>query len=676
MTNHSELTSPPSVAPAGETPLPAHAIAYRRDIDGLRAVAVLAVIGFHAFPGWFRGGFVGVDIFFVISGFLISGIIFGQVDRREFSYVDFYGRRIRRLFPALLLVVAACLVFGYIKMFTLEFSRLSLHATVAAAFVANIQFWREASYFDVASDYKPLLHLWSLGVEEQYYIVWPIVVALLLPTKRFLLVIAIAFAGSFALNLGLTWREPTAAFYLPFARFWELMLGSALAYTTVRKTSRGGALHQLLDSGILRNVISVAGLLMIIGSVLFISEHQPFPGWIALVPTSGTVLLIWAGPHAWVNRHLLGLGVAVFIGAISYPLYLWHWPILSYLRIDQGWDVNPLLRVLAVVASFGLAWLTYQFVERPVRFGSLAREKTLALCGAMIAMGAFAFATGHGIRQPDDRDSYVAFFDNRWPDYHYGHTHDLFAAGREECNFLDIVTNSVRTEIASSCSTPTTAQSVLLWGDSFIQHLAPGLQATLSNSTSVLHIASSGCRPSFDLGLDPRLHCERSNQFAIKTIARVNPSVVVLAQRSDYPQRDWEELARNIREAGARSVVLVGPAPRRTRNLHLIIARKFWPNPPEWMEEGLIADDLLADRKLKERYGRSTILTYVSLIDLLCRPGRGCMTHVGPDRLEDIATHDYGHFTRNASRFVAEKAILPAMLPMLETATARPSAIE
>lgn len=603
-----------------------------------------------------------MDIFFVISGFLISGIIFRQVDAGNFSYLDFYGRRIRRIFPALLLVLLACLVFGYYELFTLEFSRLTLHATSAAAFVANLQFWREASYFDVSSEYKPLLHLWSLGVEEQYYIVWPIIVAsLLLATRWFLAILAIVFLGSFALNLGLTWREPTAAFYLPLARFWELMIGSALAYPAVRGAGTPGALRQFLKTTTVRNAASITGLLLIAASILLISNRQPFPGWISLLPTAGTALLIWAGPDAWVNRHLLQLGIAVFVGTISYPLYLWHWPILSYLRIDKGLEISPLLRILTILASFGLAWVTYRFVEQPIRFGRFPREMTLALCGAMIVTGAATFMGGRTFRQFDERDAYMAFFHNQWPDYHYGHTHDLFAAGREECNFWDYVNKETRTEIASSCTTPTTRQSILLWGDSHIQHLAHGLQATIPSTVSILQVASSGCQPSFEQSPNQQLFCARSNQFAIETISRVRPAVVILAQRADHLQTDWERMAGDIRAMGARFVIVVGPAPKRDRDLHMIIARKFWPKPPEWTAEGLIMSDLVVDRRLKQQYSGSSNLAYVSLIDLLCRPESGCMTHVGPNRFEDIATFDYGHFTRNASRFVAEMAILPKL---------------
>src|SRR5688572_242044 len=208
---------------------------YRPDVDGLRAVAVLAVLAFHAFPNVAPGGFAGVDVFFVISGFLISGIILGDLERGRFSFADFYWRRIRRIFPALVLVLAGCLGLGWLVLLPHEYAQLGKHVVAGAGFIANLAFWHEAGYFDSSAELKPLLHLWSLGVEEQYYLVWPLALFLFRRWPRAMLGMIIGVgAVSFAANLWLVELRPNAAFYLPMTRFWELLVGSALAWFSIK----------------------------------------------------------------------------------------------------------------------------------------------------------------------------------------------------------------------------------------------------------------------------------------------------------------------------------------------------------------------------------------------------------------------------------------------------------
>lgn len=203
---------------------------YRADIDGLRAIAVLAVVGFHAFPDYFPGGFVGVDVFFVISGFLISSIIFREVGRSTFRLPQFYARRIRRIFPALLIVLVACLLFGWFALLPDELEHLGKHVAAAATFVSNLALWQESGYFDRAAELKPLLHLWSLGVEEQFYLVWPMLLLLLWKRQQNIAItIVLLTLTSFMLSIALGQQSPSANFYFPFSRFWELGLGCLLA---------------------------------------------------------------------------------------------------------------------------------------------------------------------------------------------------------------------------------------------------------------------------------------------------------------------------------------------------------------------------------------------------------------------------------------------------------------
>ena len=339
---------------------------YRADIDGLRAVAIVPVVLFHAFPGWAPGGYVGVDIFFVISGYLITSLILLGLPsdgsaQRTFSLAAFYAGRVRRLFPALVLVLVGCLALGWFVLLADEYAQLGKHVLSGAAFVSNLTLWSESGYFDSQAELKPLLHLWSLGIEEQFYIVWPL---LLILASRLRLNILGLLAGiavlSFAANVALIGEHPAAVFYSPLTRMWELMLGGGLAYFE----SRWGDAAQRIPHSELR---SAAGLALIIVAVAFLDRTTAFPGAWALLPTLGAALLISAGSTAWVNRAILARRPLVFIGLVSYPLYLWHWPLLYFARVLQGNAPGLALRASAAGLAFVLACLTYGLLEKRIR---------------------------------------------------------------------------------------------------------------------------------------------------------------------------------------------------------------------------------------------------------------------------------------------------------------------
>jgi len=373
--------------PPREDPSHLAHLKYRPDIDGLRAVAVLSVVCYHAFPKWMPGGFIGVDIFFVISGYLISTIIFGSLGGDGFDYGEFYARRIRRIFPALVVVMAATFVAGWWVLLADEFSQLGKHVLASAGFVQNLVLWNEAGYFDTAAESKPLLHLWSLAVEEQFYIFWPLLLGLAWKRKgrAVLIWMAVASALSFVLNVGSVHRSPEAAFYSPLSRIWELAAGAILAYTALRRQPFRSVFH--------RESTSAAGLLFIALGLALIHREKAFPGWWALLPVLGACMCIAAGPGAWLNRRLLGSRIAVWFGLISYPLYLWHWPLLAYARVVAGDTPVRSVRMAAVLLAIALAWLTYRWLEKPLRRREGASVVT-GLAAAMLALaalGAFAF---------------------------------------------------------------------------------------------------------------------------------------------------------------------------------------------------------------------------------------------------------------------------------------------
>jgi peptidoglycan/LPS O-acetylase OafA/YrhL len=354
---------------------------YRPDIDGLRAVAVLLVVIFHAFPGRIPGGFIGVDIFFVISGFLISSIIFSNLEGGSFSIAGFYNRRIRRIFPALLIVMGCSLAFGWATFFPDEYTQLAKHVAGGAAFVSNFLLYHESGYFDNTSETKPMLHLWSLAIEEQFYIFWPLLLAFVWKRKwSFLRITAVIAVLSFAANIYLIQKNSAAAFYWPISRFWELMIGGLLAYTALHKPA-------LIRRG--KNLQSTIGFILLLAGAALINEKQAFPGWWALLPTVASFFIISAGPEGWFNKYVLSTRIFVWFGLISYPLYLWHWPLLSLIRIIEGTQGGRIIRVVAVVAAIALSWLTCRFVEKPIRQKESYRT-ALALATAMVLMATAA----------------------------------------------------------------------------------------------------------------------------------------------------------------------------------------------------------------------------------------------------------------------------------------------
>ncbi|WP_295458361.1 acyltransferase family protein [uncultured Thiodictyon sp.] len=531
------------IAPDQEATLPppsAHLMhpKYRADIDGLRAVAVLAVVAFHAFHRSVPGGFIGVDIFFVISGFLISGIIFSSLERDAFSFSEFYSRRIRRIFPALLVVLIFCFAFGWFALLATEYQQLGKHMAAGAGFVANLVLWSESGYFDVAAETKPLLHLWSLGIEEQFYIVWPFLVWAAWKMRFNLLMIMLVAAGvSFALNLTTYRSDGVADFYSPQTRFWELLVGSALAYGTHHSSQLLPQCQALLDGLLgrlrcapmpassavtLRNALSMLGALFIITGLAVITKDVHFPGTWVILPVLGTVMIIGAGRHAWLNRVVLSHRILVWFGRISFPLYLWHWPLLSFGRIIETKPPGQSLRTAAVAIAIVLAWLTYKLIERPLRFGKQNNVRGPVLVVLMICVGSLGYYTyqseGLHFRPPiKAMDAVLEFV--KWQD-----TDDADPVCRKRFGY-----HYKYCRLASDKS-----PSVALIGDSFANSYFPGLASEYNKlGDNLVMLGGSGCPPLIDItsGFAGEVDwCNSMGSNAIRVVAgRPDVRTVVLA---------------------------------------------------------------------------------------------------------------------------------------------------
>jgi peptidoglycan/LPS O-acetylase OafA/YrhL len=362
------------------------ALPYRLDIDGLRAVAVLPVVLYHAGVTGFSGGFVGVDVFFVISGFLITTIVQKDISDERFSLMSFYARRAQRILPALAAVMIVCISLGWFLLVPSEFERLGRATRAAALFASNFHFARSSGYFAPAADYELLLHTWSLAVEEQFYLVFPLLLVTIAAMRwsRYLLaIVAVVSAASLAASVALLESVPDYVFYLSMFRAWELGVGAMLAM----------AAHPAPRNRVLREAIGLAALAAILVPVFLYDTRTPFPAMAALPPVLGAAALIWIGrgDQESAVTSLLATPPMVAIGLVSYSLYLWHWPVLTFLRIFEGIVILTSTQIAGALAvSFVIAWLSYRFIEQPFRAGAtqsaVGNRTALLICSAVFAV--------------------------------------------------------------------------------------------------------------------------------------------------------------------------------------------------------------------------------------------------------------------------------------------------
>lgn len=665
---------------------------YRPDIDGLRAIAVLPVVIFHAFPAWMKGGFIGVDVFFVISGFLISTIIFESLDKGAFSFAEFYSRRIKRIFPALLLVLIASYAFGWFALLTDEYKQLGKHIAAGAGFIANFILWGETGYFDNSAETKPLLHLWSLGIEEQFYIIWPLLLWLAWRRKFNLpFLIILVTAVSFYLNTQGIKQDRVATFYSPQTRFWELLCGSILAWLTLyRKEYFNDAKPKIdgwpanavyrgkmeIDDKILSNVISFSGCALLVFGFYRINKDLNFPGNWAVIPVSGATLIILAGPRAWINKEILSNKLAIWFGLISFPLYLWHWPILSFARIVESTVPSPGIHVAAVGLSILLAWMTYRLVERPMRLGKNSKSKVVVLTILLAVTGLAGYITykenGFAFRMKD-REEFINYFENSFPNWSYFRKINLPAEWRSECAFFNGkkyreegkleggVTNSKPVDkIDDSCFKTDSRfdKRVLIWGDSHAQSLSPGIMRFIPSEWQVLQIASSGCAPNPNIDSPSSVsQCDQSNYFALKTIKSVIPDVVVIAQADGHSSEAAAEISAKLKTFGVKKILFLGPTPQWESDLPKIFARQLWITKPKRTFIGVKQDLFTKNELLLRSFPADDTSQFVDVIGLFC-DSNGCLTYIDDDIKETMTTWDYGHLTPSASKYLAQHLLV------------------
>jgi peptidoglycan/LPS O-acetylase OafA/YrhL len=699
--------------------------AVRGDIEGLRALAVVSVLINHAFPNALPGGFVGVDIFFVISGYLIGRHLLQDIQAGRLSILGFYAKRARRIFPALALVLISVWGAGWLCLSAPEFSTLGQHILASAFFSNNILLWSESGYFDVAALDKPLLHLWSLGIEEQFYLLVPAM--LWLGSKGSVGSVRwVARLGALSLlaTIVLSNFDYSGSFYLLHTRFWELAAGVVLAQVELRIRAHGripkdlrstlasrvreiqvfsvvtvffciivlgssdhrwerdaiirdgaltlttiiailaglyaqqGKLQQrfLQDASYLTKTSSVVGIILICVSVAALTSSD-WPGAQTLIPVLGTAMVRAATPTAAANQ-LLGRQPLVFVGGISYPLYLWHWPVIVFWRLISP-EARGIEMALPLTVSLALAWLTKSFLEDPVRFGKLgfasfhrpSLRAVIAPIGIAIALGSFAVVTeGLPSRFPPKLSAIAA-----WSEASPG---IAWRPGR--CYYDPHST----TEFSNQC-TPIKRPEVplvLLWGDSHAAHLYPGLISAQSiHSFDIIQWTAGQCPPTAVAIANESLACPTRRATALRALEQLNPDTILLAgawevylakdQSEADILRSLSETIRQLRKGGDREIVVFGPGPlwnvslavdlfrfMVAKRLNEIPERLGRPTDAVWHLDAAMAAQAAA---LNVRY--------VSVLNYFCNKS-GCRT-VG-DRTKtrpDLLYSDSNHLTVSGS---------------------------
>lgn len=610
-------------------------------VDGLRAVAIIPVVAFHADIALLSGGFIGVDVFFVISGFLIASLILAELQAGRFSFLDFYKRRALRILPAYIAVIAAVALAAWAFMLPQEARDVGRTIAAASLFASNIYFWRETDYFNPDAKDDPLLHTWTLSVEEQFYIFLPIGLWLIARYfgGRFTLILIGVSLLSFIASILAIGRFDAANFYLLPTRAWEFGLGVLLAVAG----GRIGAARSLREAG------AAIGLALVIAGVFLLDETSPFPGPAALLPVLGATLLIGCGEGTAVGRGLSS-GAAVWIGKISYSVYLWHWPIIVFYKIRFGAILDPVDTAIVVAASFLVGALSCAYIERPFRTPEMRARSSAGITGASLALLAGVAASGAAI----------AVFADRWRDYPpaalahaeyigFGDTD----AGREEVGPAPCMVNantvSRGIEYADDVCLPAgrDAPKWLLMGDSHAGHLMHALREGFPE-LEMQTAGASGCLPVLDAR--GASWCRRlMGRMLEEHIPQAGLDGVVLSAR-------WtEEAAPDLRATAAKLadeagvVVILGPTPEYLEDAPKLLARQvlFGGAPlSTFLDPGPRALD--ADMKAME-WGEG--VRYVSLFDLLCGEG-GC-----PETAPDGAPFqfDYGHYTPDGARAVAAR---------------------
>jgi peptidoglycan/LPS O-acetylase OafA/YrhL len=618
---------------------------YRADIDGLRGIAVLMVFAYHLGTARCRGGFVGVDVFFVISGYLIGSIILAEIAKSTFSLASFYERRVRRIFPALFVVLCASCWFAYRYLLPVESENFAKSLLAATLSVSNIFFLHQSGYFDGPAAMKPLLHTWSLAVEEQFYIFLPLFLLAIrrCSTRTNLWLVSAVAAVSFVVSAIGAFHNREAAFYLAHTRAWELLLGTLIAMDLFPPIS-----------SLWRNITAFSGLALIFSAGYFFSAATPCPGVAAVLPCAGAALIIAAGRS---GPSLVSYGLSfsplVFVGMISYSLYLWHWPMIVFQGtgglLIQG--VSPKAAKLAVMAaSFVMATLSWRFIEQPFRGRrfSISRPVIFSLASAgaalLLALGSsILFTNGLPFRFPPEAVKVASFLETSDSttegQYRVG---SCFLVGKDTYRQFDPSTCLHRDPLK---------KNYLLIGDSHAAQLWYGL-ASVFPGANIMQATASGCKPTLEQNIGADEKCIQLMHFIISEYLPTHPvDTLLIAARWDHG--DLDRLPRTIATVTphAKEIVLFGPIVQYDSALPRLLALSIKQNKPQIPADHRVAYYQSLDAEMATLATTQLGVRYISYYKLLCQQ-QTCLEYARPGI---PLQSDYGHLTGDGSLLMATR---------------------
>lgn len=629
---------------------------FRYDINGLRAYAVLFVVLFHFGIFGFTGGFIGVDVFFVISGFLMTKIIMDSLQKNNFSILQFYTNRAVRIIPALAVLCIFLLVLGWFELIPSDYRSLSKHVIGSLLFISNIIYWKESGYFDVDSHEKILLHTWSLSVEWQFYLFLPIYLIIaykLLKHKTFYSLILL-FICSLALAHVISTYRPSASFFLLPTRAWEMVLGGFLYF--LPKPNLKNATSYLLE---------IIGFSLIIASLYLFNAKTPWSSLYTLVPTIGTALILYIQNQKSIFTNNK---IVQFLGTASYSIYLWHWPIVFWL-FHKNQQNNIIYLLVGIIISIALGYLSAKYVEKHIgnKLKGISLFKSNLFismsCIIIIFLSLIVFKTNgfNSIIRAAANTPQALLIEK----YNQEHK-NLDDAYWLQCDAYSNLTKYGFNGIDKSCISQTLSnKSIFLWGDSHSQALSLGLRTTL-NDYSFYQIGSSGCKasltPTETLEGAAKQTCDKANILALEEIKRLKPSFVIIAQADNHDLSDWKSITKKLESLGVKKILIVGAVPQWRPSLPKVILKDshFDSRVSKINDTGLDMDIIEHDAKAKTIVNNlnNHQVKYISLIDQMCDLKNSkyyCETKIGSDLLQV----DYGHLSKKGSVYVVNNYIKP-----------------
>jgi peptidoglycan/LPS O-acetylase OafA/YrhL len=628
---------------------------WRADIEGLRGIAIAFVLIFHAWPEVLPGGFVGVDIFFVISGYLTHEIIKNSLTAGKFSLLYFYKRRVLRLLPTLILVIVMVVVAGPYCLSRNDNIELSQSIAYISVFAGNIWAWQRVGYFDGDSQLKPLLHLWSLGVEEQYYAAYPVLlwVAYRINSKiipKLLLFVAIMSLVGCILK---TITDTNSAFFLPQFRMWELVVGALLSASAQSLQSFQA------KQNFPKYFPAVFGLLLILFGGVFFNQSTSFPGWQAAIPVVGAAFLIAAHPDKKLFLNYLSYPVTRWLGRISYAAYLWHWPLLAFARaLTPGHEISATLAGALLAVTLVLASACTHWFEKPIRASVTSSHKLLpiSLLFAILFSGLFAKEVAQQIKEEDDS----AVVKIRLISTQYQKNNKNMWRLEQSC-FLDLnITRDFGVECLGDGSHH--APLAVLWGDSHAAHLWQGLQREASRrGWRLAQLTVSQCPPSILVTRPINRGCKEMQAKALQLIKAQHPAVVIMASSWTLFQKEADSLhgtVQYLHDLGVPRVLVLGPVPRWAPSLPEALAddmvRHNLMEPPETTKNGLDNSVFGYDKIIAER-ANDAGAEFLSLIRIFCDEDRVCAVWGNPRQRQDIFVFDAFHLTLEGSTWISQR---------------------